>query len=43
MMLSVGSYAPAKLRPGYNILPDGEEICYILNPALGLWIDRERF
>lgn len=44
MTFSVGSYVLAKLRPGcYNILPDGEEICYIPNPALGLWIDRERF
>lgn len=36
-------YDPAKLQYGYNTLPDGEEIFYIPNPALGLWIDRERF
>ena len=36
------SYDPAKLRYGYNTV-DGEEIFYIPNPALGLWIDRERF
>lgn len=36
-------YDPAKLRYGYNTLPDGEEIYFIPNPALGLWIDRERF
>ena len=35
-------YDPAKLRYGYNTV-DGEEIFYIPNPALGLWIDRERF
>lgn len=36
-------YDPAKLSCGYNTLPDGEEIFFIPNPALGLWIDRERF
>ena len=35
-------YDPAKLRYGYNTV-DGEEIFYIPNPALGLWIDKERF
>jgi nickel-dependent lactate racemase len=36
-------YDPAALKYGYNTLPDGEEIFFIPNPALGLWIDRERF
>lgn len=36
-------YDPQKLTYGYNTLPDGETIFYIPNPALGLWIDRERF
>ena len=35
-------YDPEKLHYGYNTV-DGEEIYYIPNPALGLWIDRERF
>ena len=35
-------YDPAKLHYGYNTV-DGEEIYYIPNPALGLWIARERF
>ncbi|MGN1004028.1 MAG: lactate racemase domain-containing protein [Oscillospiraceae bacterium] len=39
----VKRYDPAKLRYGYNTLPDGEEIYYIPNPALGLWINREKF
>lgn len=30
-------YDPARLNPGYNTLPGGEEIYYIDNPALGLW------
>lgn len=36
-------YNPEKLRDGFNIMPDGEEIFYISNPALGLWAYRERF
>ena len=35
-------YAPEKLHYGYNTV-DGEELYYIPNPALGLWIDRSRF
>ena len=35
-------YDPRTLRYGYNVV-DGEEIYYIPNPALGLWINRERF
>lgn len=35
-------YDPKKLHNGWNTV-DGEEIYYIPNPALGLWIDRERF
>ncbi len=36
-------YNPAKLKDGYNTLPDGERIFYISNPALGLWAHRGRF
>ncbi len=36
-------YDPAKLAYGYNTLPDGEEIYFIPNPALGLWINKEKF
>ena len=38
----VKKYDPAKLKYGYNTV-DGEEIYYIPNPALGLWINREAF
>ena len=38
-----GRYDPGALRAGPNTMPDGEEIFFIPNPALGLWIDRERF
>lgn len=30
-------YNPEVLKDGFNTLPDGEEIFYISNPALGLW------
>ena len=35
-------YDPGKLNYGYNTV-NGEEIYFIPNPALGLWIDRGRF
>ncbi|MGF7140077.1 nickel-dependent putative hexonate epimerase [Roseimarinus sediminis] len=36
-------YNPEKLKNGFNTLPDGEEIFYISNPALGLWAHEDRF
>ncbi len=39
----VASYNPELLKDGYNTLPNGEEIFYISNPALGLWAFRDRF
>jgi nickel-dependent lactate racemase len=35
-------YDPAKLRDGFNTMPDGEEVFYISNPGLGLWAYRGR-
>ena len=40
---AVKIYDPALLRDGWNTMPDGEEIYYIPNPALGLWADRSRY
>jgi len=40
---AVKIYDPAKLKDGRNTMPDGEEIYYISNPALGLWADRSRY
>jgi hypothetical protein len=37
------TYNHSKLKDGFNTMPDGEEIFYISNPALGLWAFRERF
>ena len=39
----IQKYNPETLKDGFNILPDGEEIFYISNPALGLWAYREKF
>jgi nickel-dependent lactate racemase len=36
-------YNPEKLKDGVNIMPDGEEIFYISNPAVGLWAHKDRF
>ena len=36
-------YNPETLKEGYNTLPDGEEVYYISNPALGLWAFKDRF
>ena len=36
-------YNPATLKDGFNTLPDGEEIFYISNPALGLWALKSKF
>ncbi len=36
-------YDPTRLADGFNTLPDGEEIFYISNPAIGLWAYKDRF
>ncbi len=36
-------YNPDQLKDGYNTMPDGEEIFYISNPAVGLWATKDRF
>ncbi|ASB47869.1 lactate racemase domain-containing protein [Alkalitalea saponilacus] len=36
-------YDPEKLKDGFNTMPDGEEIFYISNPAVGLWAHEDRF
>ncbi|MCD8499071.1 MAG: lactate racemase domain-containing protein [Clostridiales bacterium] len=40
---ALARYNPAELKDGWNTLPDGEEIFYISNPAIGLWADRKKF
>ena len=36
-------YNPEKLVDGFNQMPDGEEIFFISNPALGLWAYKDKF
>lgn len=36
-------YDPAVLKPGVNVMDDGEEIYFVPQPASGLWSDRKRF
>ena len=36
-------YNPETLKDGFNILPDGEKIFYVSNPALGLWALKRQF
>ena len=36
-------YPLDKLKDGWNTMPDGEEVYYISNPALGLWAYPGRF
>jgi nickel-dependent lactate racemase len=36
-------YGFENLKEGKNTMPDGEEVFYISNPALGLWAYRDRF
>jgi len=40
---TLARYDPARLRPGKNVLADGEEIFFVENPALGLWGLRSQF
>lgn len=39
----VARYPVEELKDGWNTMPDGEEIYYISNPALGLWAHPDRF
>ncbi|MEM9160819.1 MAG: lactate racemase domain-containing protein [Verrucomicrobiota bacterium] len=36
-------YDPGALKDGWNEMPDGEEVFYVSNPALGLWSVKENF
>jgi len=40
---AMARYNPETLKDGVNVMPDGEEVFYISNPAIGLWSVRERF
>lgn len=36
-------YNPATMKDGVNRMPDGEEVFYVSNPALGLWALKSQF
>ncbi len=36
-------YPLDKLKNGWNTMPDGEEVFYVSNPALGLWATEVKF
>ena len=40
---AMARYPVTQLADGFNTLPDGEEIFFVSNPALGLWAQRSRF
>ncbi len=40
---AIKKYDPKRLQPGFQTLEDGEEIYFIPNPAIGLWINKETF
>ena len=39
----VKKYDPATLKDGWNTLPNGEQVFYVSNPALGLWALKRQF
>ncbi len=39
----VARYPIGNLKDGWNTMPDGEEVYYISNPALGLWAHPDKF
>jgi nickel-dependent lactate racemase len=39
----IKKYDPDVLRDGFNTMPDGENVFYISNPALGLWVRKDVF
>ncbi|MDR1268314.1 MAG: lactate racemase domain-containing protein [Planctomycetaceae bacterium] len=39
---TIKRYDPAKLKNGFNTMPDGEEIYFISTPSAGLWSTAER-
>ena len=40
---SIEKYDPKLLKHGWNTLENGEEVYFIPNPALGLWINKNKF
>jgi hypothetical protein len=39
---TMAKYPPDRLRPGPNVLPNGEQIYFIPTPSIGLWTTRQK-
>jgi nickel-dependent lactate racemase len=39
---ALAKYPPTKMKEGWNIMPDGEEVFFISTPSSGLWATRSR-
>lgn len=39
---AIERYNPAKLKDGFNTMPDGEEIYFISTPSAGLWTTKDK-
>jgi nickel-dependent lactate racemase len=39
---ALARYPPAKMKEGWNIMPDGEEVFFISTPSSGLWATQSR-
>ena len=39
----IKKYDPSRLSDGMNVMPDGEEVFFVSNPALGLWAWKNKF
>ena len=39
---TVKRYDPAKMKNGFNTMPDGEKVYYISTPSAGLWTTKEK-
>lgn len=39
---ALASYPPAKMKEGWNMMPDGEEVFFISTPSSGLWATQSR-
>jgi nickel-dependent lactate racemase len=39
---ALAKYPPSKMKEGWNIMPDGEEVFFISTPSSGLWATQNR-
>jgi hypothetical protein len=39
---AIAKYPPGKMKEGWNIMPNGEEVFFISSPSSGLWATQSR-